>query len=306
MDITNIDFSQYDDSKPETINALADQVYQALSTTGFMSVTHIGISKALRDAVFAMSKSFFSQSWEEKNKVGYLSAKENFGYQGIGMEHLDPSKPADLKETFTMRDIAKYLDQAERWPSTEFRDLVTTFYNECFTAAKRIMRVFSAALEQDTNFFINCHKGNNVTLRLLHYPSFTGEIEEQQLGAGAHTDYGMITLLFQDGVEALEVCDKHGNWLPASAEPDRILINTGDLMNRWTNNMFRSTPHRVRPIVNGPDRYSIAMFVDPDEDTVIETLPSCIDAQRPNLYPPISAGDHILEKIKATHGRAAY
>lgn len=303
MNITNIDFSTYNENNPESLVDLGVQIYEALSTTGFMTVSNIGISAELRKEMFDLSKRFFSLPNEEKQKVGYRKASENFGFQGMGMEHLDPSKPADVKETFTMRDVAKYIDQADRWPSEDFKNQILYFYNEVFEAAKRLMRVFSTVLETEKEFFVDCHEGDNVTLRLLHYPPCDAEnLTDEQLGAGAHTDYGMITLLFQDAVEGLEVCDKHGNWLPAPADPDKIVINTGDLMHRWTNDIFRSTPHRVKPQISGTTRYSIAMFIDPDADVMIETLSSCISDSRPNRYEPISAGDHILQKIEATQG----
>ena len=222
---------------------------------------------------------------------------DNFGYQGVEEEHLDPSKPADLKETFTMRNVSAYIDQPDRWPSEKFRDNSLSFYKSCIEVSHKLMRVFSTALDTEADFFIKKHEGENITLRYLHYPEITSAItQEDQLGAGAHTDYGMITLLFQDGVEGLEVKDKNGNWLAVPAHSDRIIINTGDLMHRWTNNIFRSTPHRVRPQVNGTERYSIAMFIDPDEAVQIETLESCITPENPNRYEPITAGEHIYKK----------
>lgn len=303
MEITNIDFSGYDENDIASLQALADQISTALKSTGFMSVSNIGIDSALRDKVFKLSKDFFMSPEPEKRKVGYITAQENFGYQGIGEERLDPSKPADIKETFTMRNLHNYVDKPERWPSDEFRELALEFFQACTEAAKRLMYVFSVALDTDREFFVKAHKGENITLRFLHYPPISSDqVNKDQLGAGAHTDYGMITLLFQDEIEGLEVQDKDGNWLPAPAHKDRILINSGDMMNRWTNKNFRSTPHRVKPIINGSDRFSIAMFVDPDSEVLIETLESCFSGEQPNLYPdPITAGEHILEKIRATH-----
>lgn len=301
MEITNIDFSNYDESDEQVLSELAQAAYEALATTGFLSVTNIGIGKELRDEVFTMSKSFFSLPDEVKDKVSYLTPSENFGFQGLGKEKLNPSMPADMKEAFTMRDLSKYLEQENRWPSEEFKNMALCFYNECFESARKLMKVFSKALNVDQQFFIEKHRGDNVTLRFLHYPICeTTSLTENQLGAGAHTDYGMITLLFQDGVEGLEVKDKHGNWISAPADPNKILINTGDLMHRWTNDIFRSTPHRVRPVTGNTDRYSIAMFIDPDPEVMIETIPSCVSDDREDRYEPISAGKHILDKITAT------
>ena len=122
-----------------------------------------------------------------------------------------------------------------------------------------------------------------------------------QLGAGAHTDYGSITLLFQDEVGGLELLRADRTWQQAPPVRGAAVINTGDLMERWTNGRFRSTVHRVRPISGSQDRYSIALFVDPDAAVEVECFQSCISAERPARYPRITAGEHIRRKIAATN-----
>ncbi len=159
--------------------------------------------------------------------------------------------------------------------------------------------VFSVVLKTPVDFFINRHTGENITLRLLHYPSvLTKEI--QQLGAGAHTDYGTMTLLFQDMIGGLEVQDDKGEWLSVEPVPNTIVFNTGDLMACWTNNYFRSTRHRVQPRINGSDRYSIALFLDPDSEVIVECLESCVSEDKPAITEPMTAGQHIQKKIAAT------
>lgn len=301
--IPTIDFAVYDESDTQVMTQLAESVSQALSTSGFMKITNLGISdEDIRNA-FAKSAWFFSLPEEEKARCAYTSAAENFGYQGLGVEHLDPSKPADLKQTFTMRDLLSHDPDDARWPDDAFRDTATDFYKRCLEGAYRIQRVFSAALGQDEEFFVRYHSGENVSLRFLYYPS-TGvaNIENEQLGAGAHTDYGMITLLFQRGVAGLEVQDSDGVWHEVAPEDDAIVINTGDLMERWTNGRFRSTPHRVQPKIGSEDRYSIAMFVDPDTETPVKVLESCLAPGESARYPEVTAGEHIQERIRASHG----
>ena len=143
----------------------------------------------------------------------------------------------------------------------------------------------------------------NITLRFLRYPANLVP-RGSQLGAGAHTDYGSITLVFQQDVEGLEVCGMDGAWHRAPPVPGCALLNTGDLMQRWTNDRFRSTLHRVLPIEGPRDRYSIALFVDPDTAVNVECLESCVARDEPARYPPITAGEHIRRKIAATHIQA--
>lgn len=301
--IPTIDFKDYDEQDTATLENLANQVSEALTHSGFMKIKNLGITQAKVDHTFELSKWFFSRTEEEKSTSAYGSANENFGYQSLGVEHLDPSRPADLKQTFTLRDLLQHDRSDPRWPTPEFRDEITEFYRACLEGAYRIQRVFSTALGMDQDYFVQYHQGENVSLRLLYYPSSgIGEIEAGQLGAGAHTDYGMITLLFQKDVGGLEVQDAEGSWHPVAPENDAIVINTGDLMERWTNGRYRSTPHRVQPKVGATDRYSIAVFVDPDTATPVKVLDSCLENGESPKFPEVTAGEHIQERIRASHG----
>ncbi|HIE88676.1 MAG: 2OG-Fe(II) oxygenase family protein [bacterium] len=301
--IPTIDFEAYDEQDDAALDDLASQVSDALSRSGFMKVMNLGITSVQIDHTFALSKWFFSLSEEEKSTSAYVSAEENFGYQSLGVEHLDPSKPADLKQTFTLRDLLRHDRSDPRWPTPEFRDQSTNFYKACLEGAYRIQRVLSKALGMDRDFFVQYHQGENVSLRLLYYPSSgIDDIAVGQLGAGAHTDYGMITLLFQKDIGGLEVQDAEGAWHPVAPENDAIVINTGDLMERWTNGKYRSTPHRVQPKLGDVDRYSIAVFVDPDTETPVKVLDSCLKPGEKPGYPEITAGEHIQERIRASHG----
>lgn len=301
--IPTIDFSAYNEQDAAALDDLARQVSDALTHSGFMKIVNLGITQAQIDHTFELSRWFFSRSEEEKSTSAYVSAEENFGYQSLGVEHLDPSKPADLKQTFTLRDLLRHDKEDPRWPTPEFRDELTSFYESCLEGAYRIQRVFSEALGMERDFFVQYHQGENVSLRLLYYPSSgIDAIASGQLGAGAHTDYGMITLLFQKDIGGLEVQDAEGAWHPVAPENDAIVINTGDLMERWTNGRYRSTPHRVQPKLGDIDRYSIAVFVDPDTETPVRVLDSCLEAGAPPKFPELTAGEYIQERIRASHG----
>jgi isopenicillin N synthase-like dioxygenase len=305
--IPTIDFQRYDEQDDAALEDLANQVSRALTRSGFMRIMNLGIASAQVDHVFALSKWFFSLSEEQKLTSAYTSAVENFGYQSLGVEHLNPSKPADLKQTFTLRDLLRHDKDDPRWPKPEFRDQSTDFYKACLEGAHRIQRVLSKALGMEQDFFVQYHQGENVSLRLLYYPSSgVDDISEGQLGAGAHTDYGMITLLFQKDIGGLEVQDEAGVWHPVAPENDSIVINTGDLMERWTNGKYRSTPHRVQPKLGDIDRYSIAVFVDPDTETPVRVLDSCLKLGEKPRYPEITAGEYIQKRISASHVRREY
>lgn len=302
MKVPIIDFQQYDPEQIESSPVLIDEVDMALSQIGFMSVTNLGIDAQILDRVFAASRAFFASDLSKKNECAYQSASENFGYQGLCEEHLDPTKPADLKETFTMRNVLNHSPDDSRWPSAEFKDLMHGFYAACIDGANKIQRVLAHALQLDTEFFVQHHNGENITLRLLYYPdSYSADIANQQMGAGEHTDYGLLTLLFQDDVGGLEVRDANDEWQAVDYVESAIIVNSGDLLERWTNGRYRSTLHRVKPKIGHRKRYSIAVFVDPDSSTPVAALASCTSGDNPAKYSPITAGEHLQQRIQASH-----
>ena len=271
----------------------------ALEDTGFISLSDTGIEAAQVSAVFEVSRSFFQCSDEFKQRFHYHSAADNFGYQSVGMESLDPNRPPDLKETFTVRNPSARCD--EHWPSVGLRDLLLDFYQRCLVVAHKLQGDTATLLDLPRDYFHSRITGQNVTLRLLHYPPLVAR-ESEQLGAGAHTDYGLLTFLFQDQVGGLEVAGRHSDtWIPVAPRTGEILVNTGDLMERWTNGRFRSTWHRVKPRADASDRYSVALFLDPDDAVEVSCLPSCVSVQNPARYPPTTAGEHILAKLRASH-----
>ncbi|GAB5413515.1 MAG: 2-oxoglutarate and iron-dependent oxygenase domain-containing protein [Congregibacter sp.] len=290
------------DASLQDESALAAQIDSALTDYGFMTLKNIGVSPAIIASAFDTAAMFFSLKPEKKANFAYGTASDNFGYQCVGAEHLDPTRPADLKETFTMRNLGALSAADPRWPSTEFRDVVAELYQESMHAARRLQRLLATALRVPESYFVDQHTGENVTLRLLYYPAVDRRsVEKEQRGAGAHTDYGMLTLLFQDDVGGLQVRDEAGDWHDVVPHPGTVVINSGDLLERWSNGRYRSTCHRVLPRDNSRERYSIALFVDPDSATHVEALPSCVSAASPARYPPITAGAHLQEKIEATH-----
>tara|TARA_B100000242_G_scaffold264533_1_gene212112 strand:- start:87 stop:917 length:831 start_codon:yes stop_codon:yes gene_type:complete len=267
-----------------------------------MASSDLGFSEELIQRIFKASATFFLSDEKTKMRSAYSSAEENFGYQAFASEHLDPASPPDLKETFTMRNILNATISENRWPSVDFKELMQLFFAECLERALLLQRILARALNLDEGFFVKFHSGQNISLRLLHYPACSSdEVSDSQLGAGAHSDYGLTTFLFQDSVGGLEICDKNGDWQEIKPDNSVVLINSGDLLERWTNGRYRSTLHRVKPMTRGKDRFSIAFFVDPDSDTEIKVLESCIDTKTPRKFSDVNAGEYIRGKLENSH-----
>ena len=289
------------DSNPQERAAVARALHEVLHETGFMYVTGHGLDADLLADAFRSASRFFARPLEEKRALAYTSSAANFGFQGLEGERLDPANAPDLKESFTMRNALAARPDDARWPDEDFRANAMTLFAAGLSTAHALLALLAESLRLPSDYFTPRHRGENVTLRFLHYPANLPSSSSTQLGAGEHTDYGSITLLFQQDVGGLEVRDRAGHWHLAPPLPDAIVINTGDLMERWTNGQFRSTVHRVRPIVGDRDRYSIALFVDPDSAVEVACIPSCLEPGAAARYPVITAGEHLKQKIEATH-----
>lgn len=292
-----IDMTAFLEGSAEGRAKTAQEIYSAAHDVGFLYLKNFGMSEDLLEAAFEIADSLFNS--EEKFKVPF-SAEENHGYTGMQGEALDPTKPADLKETFTCRNLAGRPNGPEHWPNPQFEAFMRVFHKRVVKIASDVMSAFALALDLPSDYFDDKHTGITQTLRLLHYPPVDA-VDEGQFGAGAHTDYGTLTVLFQDSKGGLQVQGLDGEWIDAPPIPGTVVINTGDLIARWSNDFFKSTPHRVvpRPAAMKNGRQSIAFFSDPDPGVSIETFPSCITESSPAKYPPITAGEHIRERILA-------
>ncbi|WP_228052660.1 isopenicillin N synthase family oxygenase [Nodosilinea sp. LEGE 07298] len=330
IEIPLIDFSPFLINDPVGKIQVAADIYHACRDVGFLYLVHHGIPEGAIAAAFAQSQQFFALPLAEKQAIAWSSEVSNRGYIGLERERLDETQPGDLKEAF---NLGREIDSAEtatragfgnqlgtsirpgigeaalvqnRWPAqpAHFRATLIDFFDTCATAVASIFRAFALALDMPEEFIVAHHTAQNYTLRLLHYPPLTISPKPGQTRAGAHSDYGTLTLLFQDDVGGLEVLSAQGDWIAAPAIPDAVLINTGDLTERWSNGVFRSTKHRVS-LPQGEkaqrDRYSIAFFCEPNADALIGCLPTCQGPGHPPQYPPITAGDYLLSRLQATY-----
>ena len=268
-----------------------------------MYLKNSGIKPDLIAKTFEHSKQFFDLTLAEKNQLAWSDKFSNRGYVGLGRERLDENKPGDLKEAYNI-GLESSLHNQWLEGDKEFRSLMLDFFSACTTAATKIARAMAIALKLPESFLIDRHDKQDNTLRLLHYPPIEKALEQDQLRAGEHSDYGSFTLLFQDTIGGLEVRNAHDEWIEAPFIPETVLVNTGDLMQRWTNHIFRSTKHRVgipQDQKVKQSRYSIAFFCHPNHDTEISCLKTCQSAEYPPLYPPITAGDYLLSRLQATY-----
>ncbi|XP_015961622.1 2-oxoglutarate-Fe(II) type oxidoreductase hxnY isoform X2 [Arachis duranensis] len=268
---TKLRLPMVDLSSPDRLST-ANSIRQACVDYGFFYLVNHGVDDQLLSSAFQQSAKFFTLPLNYKLS---LSRKEYRGYTPLYSENLDPSSQS--KELLP-----------------DWRPTMESLIWKLLEAGKKLMSLIALSLNLDDDFFEKTALNKPAAfLRLLHYPGELGSYEEL-CGASAHSDYGMITLLVTDGVPGLQICKEKFKqprvWEDVSHVEGAFIVNIGDLMERWTNCIYRSTLHRVIP--TGKERYSMAFFLDPPSDCVVECFESCCSESSPPRFPPIRSGDY--------------
>jgi isopenicillin N synthase-like dioxygenase len=298
------------------------QVDAAARTVGFMQITGHGIAAGVRDEFTRATDAFFALDAPAKaryrcppgvnrgytppkaeslaNSLGLATAADLFEALNVG------SAAADFPGTDLPADVyAPNVYPADEVPG--FEAAVTAWFEAAGRVARTMVRIFGVALGGREDYFERFTDHSIDVLRMNNYrlPGPDTELEPDQLGMGAHTDYGIVTVLWADQVPGLEIHGSDGNWHPVLPADGALLVNLGDATARWTNEEWISTLHRVAaPRVGGVlvPRRSAAYFHDGNVDAVIECLPSCVSADNPARYQPVTVGEHLAAKLAGSRG----
>ena len=298
-----IDISGLRDADIDVRRACAREIGDACETIGFFGVTDHGIDHALIDGALEQARRIFDLPHGEKMAKAWDADHVNRGYDPPGNQHLDAGG-ADLKEAWAFSpegsDGSNPMHGDNQWPNLAgVREPVVGYHRAAMDLGARMLRAMALSLDLDESYFEQFHTDPTCTLRLLHYPPRPDDAGGDTLGTGAHTDWGAITVLAQDGAGSLQVRSKDQHWVDVPPASGALVINVGDLLQRWTNDRYVSTMHRVIG-VPGKDRYSIACFFDLDHDALIECLPTCTSPESPPRHAPVRAGEHLQNRYDAS------
>lgn len=298
---------------------VAAAVDAACTDLGFLIISGHGVSEALVEEMRTVSRAFFDQPLADK--LAFRMPPDRYrGYIAMGNEALansmDEASPPDLKESFSIGPIDKPDDAYHRaarpgnffapnmWPAAPagFRPTWERYYHEMETLSATLMRIFAVGLGMDEHFFADKIDHHITNFSVIHYPDQAAEPLPGQLRAGAHTDYGSLTIVKPDAAPGgLQVLAKDGSWADVPTLPGTFVVNIGDLMAEWTNDRWVSTLHRVvnppRDRALGSRRLSMTFFHQPNYDAVIDCLPTCCSAERPARYGTTTSGEHVWMKI---------
>jgi isopenicillin N synthase-like dioxygenase len=287
----------------EQMLAVGMAMREAAERIGFFYVRGHGIASELISEVDRTARRFFASPLESKLSVEPIDRHR--GYLKLGEAKMYEKARPDLKESFVWGiDVPDndpdYLAGnpmigPNRWPDwmPELRPVLNGYLAAAHDCAKHLLGALALSLGAPQDAFTRRFEKPISRGTLVWYPPQPVDADARQYGVAPHTDYGVITLLRQDPVGGLQVATRRGEWVIAHPIPDTLVINSGDLMGRWSNDTFRSNPHRV---INssGRERLSIAVFVDPDYDTPI--IPVTAPGEAPR-YPEVSCGEYIVGRF---------
>jgi isopenicillin N synthase-like dioxygenase len=289
------------------LTQLAKLLRDACVTTGFFYVARHGIPAAAIEGLFAATKRYYDLPMEQR-LPHRMDEKYRRGFMPQGINQ-HPGFAPDIKESYeigvdlplTDPDVIADLPLhgPNRWPAEcpWLREASEAYFVETDALGRRLLRLFAASLGIPQDYFLQFCTKPMVQMRLFHYPPQPPISEDKAFGVAPHTDYGMITMLVQDPIGGLELKKRSGEWVGAPFIPGTLVINIGDLFQRWTNDVYTSNPHRV---VNrsGKERYSIPTFFNLDYSATVSCLPTCRSPDKPAKYPPISSGDYLLSRFR--------
>lgn len=324
-----IDIRPYFTGDDKAKREVADRIGAACREIGFYIIVGHGVAPELVNRLDRVSRAFFDLPFDEKMKLHIGKEPGACGYSAMGDKSLAYTRgeksPPDLNESFQTSKIdadlgdpyfqtpeAKRLIPPNRWPDSppEMKEVCTRYYRQMGELARDLLRLSALALGLPERFFddkVDRHIGR-LTLRL--YPEQKAAPLPGQLRAGAHTDYGTVTILRPgDSIGGLQVADHHGAWHDVPMIPNSFVINQGDLMARWSNDRWISTLHRVvnppPEALGGNRRLSIVFFHHPNYDAVIECLPTCKEPGETARYPAVTVAEYYALKRQQQKGAAA-
>src|SRR5437763_4553321 len=288
--------------------AFAQKLGSSFEEYGFAIIADHGIHDDLIHRAEEKAKAFFALPEKVKRKYLIAGGGGARGYTPLGIETAKGHQAHDLKEFWHVgRDLPaghSFRDHMpdNLWPTEVpgFKDTFLELFATFDTAGLKVLKAIARYLKIDENYFEDAVRDGNSVLRALHYPP-QPEPTGEHIRAGAHEDINAITLLLGAEEAGLELQTRDGRWIPVSPKPGELVINIGDMLQRLTNGVLRSTSHRV--VNPAPDRaaharYSMPFFLHFRSDFLIEALPGTVPAGEEAKWPPITANDYLQERLR--------
>jgi isopenicillin N synthase-like dioxygenase len=308
MTIPVVDLSDFTSGDPIKKEAFVEELGKAYENVGFVAVKNHGISEDLIADLYKYVQQFFSLPSDKKRAYEIAELAGQRGYTSFGKEHAKGSSAPDLKEFFQYGQVVpsghplkpEYPDNVSVDEIPGFNETFFKAYRAFEKSGKSLLQAIAIYLGLAEHYFDDFVEEGNSIVRAIHYPPITVE-PQSAIRAEQHEDINLITLLVGASAGGLEILTKKNEWIGVTSLPEQIVVNVGDMLQRFTNNKLKSTTHRV---VNPPrelwhtSRFSIPFFLHPKSAMSLSALESCIDEQHPKAYDDITAGEYLEERLR--------
>lgn len=308
QDIPIVDISRLiDGSDPDSVAAEMGYICENI---GFLYIKNHGVDAQLIASAYRCAEQFFALPLEQKQQLSIeLSGQTLRGYIPMYGENVDPENTRDFKECF---DLGKHQPEVSPFfgpnlmPASmpEFKLVFERYHAAMMSLAEKLIGAIARSLGLPFDYFAKLQQNPITIQRLLHYPPQQGEIKQEEIGIGAHTDYGFLTILGQDDNGGLQVQNRQGEWISAPPVPGTFIVNIGDLVQTFTNDRYISTVHRVIN-TSGKERYSLPFFIDLDFDAKVSVLPQCTSPSQPAKYQSYTCGQHKYRRFVDSYAHLA-
>jgi isopenicillin N synthase-like dioxygenase len=299
--VPTLSLKTFIDGGPAERAAFSKDLMRGFQRYGFVILKDHPVSAALLDKAYDLSAAFFAQP--EAVKKRYVAGQR--GYTPFGVEHAKNNEAPDLKEFWhigperAVKESDGEIAPPNVWPDYPpgFRETFTKVFDGLQDTGRIMMEALAPELGLPKDYFDPLLADGNSVLRLLHYPPVPEGVNPKSVRAAAHEDINFITLLVAAQGAGLELLDRDGTWLPVETDKNNLIVDSGDMLARLTNDVIPSTTHRVvNPKGPNVSRYSMPFFMHPNSDVSLEVLPSCVGAGA--KYPPITAGEFLGQRLR--------
>ena len=302
--VLELDLGHYTTGNGSEKNQFIFDLFTGLKEFGFVTIKNHPIPVELLNKAYELSAELFRLRDEDKKKLISQDYPGQRGYTPFGKEHAKNSSVPDLKEFWHVgREFppghplqTQYPENI--WPAQlpEFQSVFSELYTHLDQIGQVLLEALTPSLKLERDYFYKLSSQGNSILRLLHYPPIPDDVDPRCIRAAAHEDINLITLLVSASASGLELLTRDGEWLAVETDPNNLIVDSGDMLSRITNEVIPSTTHRVvNPAGKNESRYSMPFFLHPNSDAWLTCLESCVGDGA--LYPPILADDFLKQRL---------
>ena len=303
--VVELRLKDYLNGNPQEQERFEKLLFSGLKDCGFIIIKDHPIHSELLNTAYKASQKFFNLPADKKRKYLNPGGGGQRGYTAFGTEHAKGEVVPDLKEFWHVgrnlpedHELTKIYPE-NVWPSEEvpeFESIFSEVYSSLEKVGQILLQALTPSLNLEKDYFNKLNTDGNSILRLLHYPPIPEGSNPRAIRAAAHEDINLITLLVSASASGLELLDRQGQWLAIETDPENLIVDSGDMLSRITNNLIPSTTHRVvNPKGANTSRYSMPFFIHPHPQSVLSCLPQC---KTPNAPADITANEFLMERLR--------